>query len=99
MGHRGLARTVAIVPQRKRQHGDQHETEQQPRRKGERRVAGKLDDPTREGLGKYQDANGLKVTKTLNAVTLEKMGITLTAAQKENVAAQAAYDAAKAPKK
>lgn len=56
---------------------------------------GKLDDPTREGLGKYQDANGLKVTKTLNAVTLEKMGIALTDAQKANVAAQAEYDAAK----
>ncbi len=56
---------------------------------------GKLDDATRDGLGKYQDANGIKVTKTLNAVTLEKMGIELTDAQKANVAAQAAYDAAK----
>lgn len=55
---------------------------------------GKLDDATREGLGKYQDANGLKVTKTLNAATLEKMTIALTDAQKANVAAQAAYDAA-----
>lgn len=53
---------------------------------------GKLDDATREALGKYQGANGLKVTKTLNAVTLEKMGIALTDAQKQNVAAQAAYD-------
>jgi len=59
---------------------------------------GKLDDATREGLGKYQEANGLKVTKTLNAVTLDKMGIALTDKQKEQVAAQAAYDAAKAPK-
>ena len=59
---------------------------------------GKLDDLTRDGLGKYQDANGLKVTKTLNAATLEKMGIALTDAQKANVAAQAAYDAAKVPK-
>jgi peptidoglycan hydrolase-like protein with peptidoglycan-binding domain len=59
---------------------------------------GKLDDATRDGLGKYQEANGLKVTKTLNAATLEKMGIALTDAQKANVAAQAAYDAAKAPK-
>ena len=59
---------------------------------------GKLDDTTREGLGKYQDANGLKVTKTLNAATLEKMNITLTDKQKAQVAAQAAYDAAKAPK-
>jgi len=56
---------------------------------------GKLDDTTRDGLGKYQEANGLKVTKTLNAVTLEKMAIALTDKQKEQVAAQAAYDAAK----
>ena len=55
---------------------------------------GKLDDATREGLKKYQEANSLKVTGTLNAVTLEKMGITLTDAQKSNVAAQAAYDEA-----
>ncbi len=59
---------------------------------------GKLDDATREGLGKYQAANGMKATKTLNAATLEKMGIALTDKQKEQVAAQAAYDAAKAPK-
>ena len=56
---------------------------------------GKLDDLTREGLGKYQEVNGLKVSKTLNATTLEKMGIALTDKQKEQVAAQAAYDAAK----
>ena len=56
---------------------------------------GKLDDLTREGLGKYQEANGLKVTKTLNAATLDKMGIALTDAQKAQVAAQAAFDAAK----
>lgn len=56
---------------------------------------GKLDDTTRDGLGKYQQANSLKVTKTLNAATLEKMGIALTDKQKEQVAAQAAYDAAK----
>ena len=55
---------------------------------------GKLDDPTRDGLKKYQDANKLKVTGTLNATTLEKMGITLTDSQKANVASQAAYDAA-----
>lgn len=59
---------------------------------------GKLDDPTREALGKYQETNGLKITKTLNAATLEKMGIMLTDAQTAQVAAQAAYDAAKAPK-
>lgn len=56
---------------------------------------GRLDDTTRDGLGKYQEANGLKVTKTLNAATLQKMGISLTDKQKEQVAAQAAYDAAK----
>lgn len=43
---------------------------------------GKLDDVTREGLKKYQEANGLKVTGTLNQVTLEKMGIELTDKQK-----------------
>lgn len=56
---------------------------------------GKLDDTTRDGLGKYQEANSLRVTKTLNALTLEKMGIALTDKQKEQVAAQAAYDAAR----
>lgn len=56
---------------------------------------GKLDDPTREGLKKYQEAKSIKVTGTLNAATLEKMGIALTDGQKANVAAQAAYDAAK----
>ncbi|MGD9561880.1 MAG: peptidoglycan-binding protein [Pyrinomonadaceae bacterium] len=43
---------------------------------------GKLDDATRDGLKKYQEANGLKVTGTLNQVTLEKMGIELTDTQK-----------------
>jgi len=56
---------------------------------------GKLDDGTRDGLKKYQQANSLSVTGTLNAATLNKMGIALTAKQKEQVAAQAAYDAAK----
>ena len=56
---------------------------------------GELDDATREGLKKYQEANKLKVTGTLNAVTLEKMGIALTDTQKANVAAAAAYEAAK----
>lgn len=45
---------------------------------------GKLDDATREGLKKYQTANSLKSTGTLNQVTLEKMGIALTDKQKEN---------------
>ena len=58
-------------------------------------ATGKLDDSTRDGLKKYQEANKIKVTGTLNAATLEKMGIALTDAQKANVAAQAAYDAAK----
>jgi hypothetical protein len=44
---------------------------------------GKLDDPTRDGLKKFQEANGLKPTGTLNKVTLEKMGIALTDKQKE----------------
>jgi len=43
---------------------------------------GKLDDDTRAGLKKYQAAEGLKVTGTLNKVTLEKMGIVLTDKQK-----------------
>ncbi len=43
---------------------------------------GKLDDDTREGLKKYQSAEGLKVTGTLNKITLEKMNITLTDKQK-----------------
>lgn len=59
---------------------------------------GKLDDATREGLKKFQDANKLKVTGTLNSLTLEKMGIALTDKQKEQVAAQAVYDASKAKK-
>lgn len=48
---------------------------------------GKLDDATRDGLKKYQEANGLKVTGTLNQATLEKMGIALTDKQKANAAA------------
>lgn len=43
---------------------------------------GKLDDATREGLRKYQMAEGLKVTGTLNKLTLEKMNIPLTEKQK-----------------
>ena len=48
---------------------------------------GKLDDATRDGLKKFQDANGLKVTGTLNQVTLDKMGIELTDKQKADAAA------------
>ncbi len=43
---------------------------------------GKLDDATRDGLRKYQQSEGLKVTGTLNKITLEKMNITLTDKQK-----------------
>jgi peptidoglycan hydrolase-like protein with peptidoglycan-binding domain len=43
---------------------------------------GKLDDDTRAGLKKYQTAESLKVTGTLNKVTLEKMSIVLTDRQK-----------------
>ena len=43
---------------------------------------GKLDAATRAGLKKYQAAEGLKATGTLNKVTLVKMGIELTEKQK-----------------
>ena len=43
---------------------------------------GKLDTETRSGLRKYQEAEGLKVTGTLNRITLEKMNITLTDKQR-----------------
>ena len=43
---------------------------------------GKLDDDTRAGLKKYQAAEKIKVTGTLNKLTLEKMGVTLTDKQK-----------------
>ena len=43
---------------------------------------GKLDPDTRAGLKKYQAAESLKVTGTLNKVTLEKMGVALTDKQK-----------------
>jgi peptidoglycan hydrolase-like protein with peptidoglycan-binding domain len=43
---------------------------------------GKLDADVRAGLKKYQAAETLKVTGTLNKVTLEKMGIALTDKQK-----------------
>lgn len=47
-------------------------------------ATGKLDPDTRAGLKKYQSANGLTATGTLNQATLEKMGIALTEKQKEN---------------
>lgn len=43
---------------------------------------GKLDTDTRAGLKKYQEAEGVKVTGTLNKMTLEKMNITLTDRQR-----------------
>ena len=43
---------------------------------------GKLNDDTRAGLKKYQAAENIKVTGTLNRLTLERMGITLTDKQK-----------------
>lgn len=57
---------------------------------------GKLDDDTRAGLKKFQTANGLKSTGTLNRVTLEKMNIELTDAQK--AAAEKPTVAAPAPR-
>ena len=46
-------------------------------------ATGKLDDATRESIKKFQAANGVKVTGTLNKETLVKMGIELTDKQKE----------------
>ena len=43
---------------------------------------GKLDADTRASLKKYQEAENIKATGTLNKVTLEKMGIALTDKQK-----------------
>lgn len=43
---------------------------------------GKLDPDTRAGLKLFQAAEKIKVTGTLNKVTLEKMNITLTDKQK-----------------
>lgn len=43
---------------------------------------GKLDPDTRAGLKKFQTAENLKVTGTLNRSTLEKMGVVLTEKQK-----------------
>lgn len=45
-------------------------------------ITGKLDANTREGLKKYQQAEGIKATGTLNRATLEKMNITLTDKQR-----------------
>ena len=45
--------------------------------------SGKLDPDTRAALKKYQEAESLKVTGTMNKATLEKMNIVLTDKQKE----------------
>ena len=45
-------------------------------------ATGKLDPDTRAALKKYQEAEGIKVTGTLNRATLEKMSIVLTDRQK-----------------
>lgn len=45
-------------------------------------ATGKLDADTRAGLKKYQEAESIKVTGTLNKLTLEKMNIPLTDKQK-----------------
>lgn len=46
-------------------------------------ATGKLDDATRASIKKWQTANNVKPTGTLNRETLEKMGIALTEKQKE----------------
>ena len=51
-------------------------------------ATGKLDTPTRDGLKKFQEAEGLKATGTLNAATLQKMNVALTDRQKTWVAAR-----------
>jgi peptidoglycan hydrolase-like protein with peptidoglycan-binding domain len=50
-------------------------------------ATGKLDPATREGLKKFQGAEGLKVTGTLNAATLQKMSVALNDRQKAWLAA------------
>ena len=45
---------------------------------------GKSDEDTRAALRNYQERNGLKVTGTLNAATLQKMGIGLTEKQRQS---------------
>jgi len=59
---------------------------------------GERSDALKDAVKKYQEANDLSATGGINAATLGKIGITLTDKQKDQVAAQAAYDAAKASK-
>lgn len=47
---------------------------------------GRLNADTRNGLKKFQEANNIKVTGTLNRITLEAMNIELTDKQKEDAA-------------
>ena len=60
---------------------------------------GERSDALKEAVKKYQTVNGLSSTGGINAATLQKAGIALTDKQKEQVSAQAAYDAAKPPTK
>ncbi len=45
-------------------------------------ATGKLDADTRAGLKKFQEAEGIKATGTLNRATLEKLGVALTDKQR-----------------
>lgn len=45
-------------------------------------ASGKLDDPTRDAIRKFQEAEKIRATGTLNRITLEKMGVALTDKQK-----------------
>lgn len=62
-------------------------------------IDGKFSDAFRTALGEYKKANGLGESKTLNAATLEKMGIALTDEQKANVEAMKVYNESKDSKK
>ncbi|MCU0237950.1 MAG: peptidoglycan-binding protein [Pyrinomonadaceae bacterium] len=53
--------------------------------------SGKLSDTDREAIKKFQEANGLKQTGTLNRATLEKMNIELTDKQKDIPASPNSY--------
>lgn len=51
---------------------------------------GERSEALKDAVKKYQEANGLKATGGINAVTLEKMGIALTEKQKAQTVAPAA---------
>lgn len=59
---------------------------------------GKLDDATREALSKYQTAEAIPSTGTLNRATLEKMNIALTDKQKAMPDTSAKMETTKEPK-